>query len=382
MTFEKNEIRTGILVLVTVGILVAAVLFLGVPGLFRKQKNYSIFFDNASGVKPGAQVLLAGRKIGTVATIVTPVPKNLRPQENPDYEVLIKVAVDADAQVFRDANARMSQLGLLGEQVIDFVGGNPGTGPADPGYTFIGSRAPDFSESIPRIIRILEPVTATATLTLDDLRKTIASLNTFFDKQGELNGALAQIKTVGANFSQITDKENGSLTKTLNNVQVLTAGLSDKNGNLQQAIANFQKTTAALNKDNNIDKILANFQQASARLDNTTKQANALVAALTPSFTASATNFKQMTDTLKREPWRIIWKGSVKEYPDPTTTVTQVPPGQGGPATLVTRQSERGGTATARTNRAGNNRSVPDANGGGEEDEDLRAPNPARRRRR
>ncbi len=375
MTFEKSEIRTGILVLVTVGVLIAATLLLGVPGLFHKQKGYSIFFDNASGVKPGAPVLLAGRKVGTVAAIVTPLPKVLRPREHPDYEVRVDVKLDAEAQIFRDATPRMSQLGLLGEQIIDFIEGNPDTGLADAGTVFTGTRSPDFSESLPRIIRIVEPVAATATLTLDDLRKTVAKLDVFFDKQGELNGALAQIKTVGANFSAITDKDNGSLTKTLANVQALTAGLSDKNGSLQQALANFEKTSAALNKDGNINRILASFQQASARLESTTKQANALVAAITPQFTASATNFQQMTDTLKREPWRIVWKGSVKQYPDPTTTITRVPAGQGGPATLVTRQ--RGSTAGGSQIRA-----VNDVVAGQEEDEDLRAPNPATRRKR
>lgn len=370
MTFEKSEVRTGILVLFTVGALVLATLLLGIPGLFHKQKEYSIFFDNAAGVKPGAQVLLAGRKVGNVTAIVTPVPKVLRPREHPDYEVRVVVRIDADAQVFRDATARMSQLGLLGEQIIDFIEGNPDTGLADNGTIFTGSRSPDFSESLPRIIRIVEPVAATATLTLDDLRKTIANLDTFFDKQGELNTALGQIKTVGGNFAAITDKDHGSLTKTLANVQALTATLTDKNGNLQRALANFEQTSATLNKDHNLDKILASFQQASTRLENTAKQANALVAAITPQFTASATNFQQMTDTLKREPWRIVWKGSVKDYPDPTTTIVQVPAGQGGPATLVTRQ--RGSTAGP----------ASPATTAGEDGEDLRPPNPGRRRRR
>ena len=277
------------------------------------------------------------------------------------------VKLDDDAQIFRDATPRMSQLGLLGEQVIDFIEGNPDTGLADPGTVFNGTRSPDFAETLPRIIRIVEPVAATATLTLDELRKTIGKLDVFFDKQGELNGALAQIKTIGGNFAAITDKENGSLTKTLANVQVLTAALSDKRGNLQQALANFEQTSAALNKDHHVENILANFQQASARLENTAKQANALVAAITPQFTASATNFQQMTDTLKREPWRIVWKGSSKSYPTDVTTVSRVPAGQGGPATLVTRQ--RGSTARATA-------------GAEEEEEDLRAPNPARRKRR
>lgn len=377
MTFEKNEVRTGFLVLLTLGVLVAAVLLLGAPGLFKKQKELSIFFDNAAGVKPGAQVLLAGRKVGNVTKIETPVAKVLRPTKNPDYEVRLLVRVDRDAKIYRDAVANMHGLGLLGESVVDFVGGNEDSAAGDKniaenGYTFTGTRAPDFSETLPRIIRTLEPVTSTATLTLDDLRKTIASLNVFFDRQGELQGALSQIKQVGANFSQLTSKE-GSVTQTMQNLSALTGGLNDKNGNLQSALANLNRTTAALNKDNNLEKILQNFERASVRLETTTKQANALVAAITPQFTASATNFQQMTDTLKREPWRLVWKGSVKDYPAATTTVATIPASQGGPATLVTRQ--RTGVAATTVSRANHaNAAVAD--------EDLRAPSPKKRRAR
>ena len=346
MTFEKNEVRTGLLVLITLGVLVAVLLLVGAPGLFRKQKNYSIFFDNAAGVKPGASVLLAGRKIGQVITIASPVPRNLRPTKAPESEVRIEVRLAADAKVYRDATARMSQLGLLGEQVIDFIEGNENSGTAESGYTFLGERRPDFSESVPKIIRVLEPVASNATLTLDDLRKTISSLNLFFDKGGELQGALTEIKNVGANLAATTAKE-GSLGKSLDNIQKLTAGLQDEHGALQSALANLRKTTDQLTADGNLQKTLNNFESASSRADRTMKDANALVAGITPTLSQAASNFNEMTDTLKRQPWRLVWPGT-KKYDEGSTTVTKVPAAQGGPATLVTREKRgvRGASTT------------------------------------
>ncbi len=372
MTFEKNEVRTGLLVLSTLGVLVAVLLLVGAPGLFRKQKNYSIFFDNAAGVKPGASVLLAGRKIGQVITIASPVPRNLRPTKAPEAEVRIEVRLVEDAKVYRDATARMSQLGLLGEQVIDFIEGNESSGLAENGYTFLGERRPDFSESIPKVIRVLEPVASNATLTLDDLRKTIASLNLFFDKGGELQGALAEIKNVGANLAATTAKE-GSLGKSLDNIQKLTAGLSDKEGELQVALTNLRRTTEQLTADDNLKKTLENFEAASARANRTMKDANALVAGLTPTLTQAATNFNEMTDTLKRQPWRLVWPGT-KKYAEPSTTITKVPAAQGGPATLVTREnrSARGASTTTvrpkRTSRrkSGDSNTATLARDGGE----------------
>ena len=368
MTFEKNEVRTGLLVFVTLGVLVAVLLLVGAPGLFRKQKNYSIFFDNAAGVKPGASVLLAGRKIGQVTTIASPVPRNLRPTNAPEAEVRIEVRLVQDAKVYRDATARMSQLGLLGEQVIDFIEGNESSGLAESGYTFLGERRPDFSESVPKIIRVLEPVASNATLTLDDLRKTISSLNLFFDKGGELQGALAEIKNVGANLAATTAKD-GSLGKSLDNIQKLTAGLQDEHGELQTALSNLRKTTEQLTADGNLKKTLDNFETASSRANRTMKDANALVAGITPTLSQAATNFNQMTDTLKRQPWRLVWP-TTKKYQEPTTTIAKVPREQGGPATIVTREQRgaRGASTTTVRPKSKSRRSATTSTAASEEE--------------
>ena len=66
MQILRNEIRTGILVILTIGLTVGIVLYLSAPGLFRPVAHYRVFFDDAAAIKPGASVLLAGRKIGTV----------------------------------------------------------------------------------------------------------------------------------------------------------------------------------------------------------------------------------------------------------------------------------------------------------------------------
>ena len=73
MQILRNEIRTGLMVLLTLGLVVGVVLYISSPGLFRPLKSFRVYFDNAAGIKPGAAVMLAGRKIGTVAEIQSPV---------------------------------------------------------------------------------------------------------------------------------------------------------------------------------------------------------------------------------------------------------------------------------------------------------------------
>src|ERR1700704_6872634 len=98
MQILRNEVRTGLLVILTIGLVVALVLYISSPGLFRPLKTFRVYFDDAAGIKQGAAVMLAGRKIGTVADIQSPVPLNDRPQNKPNYEAMVRVQVAEDSQ--------------------------------------------------------------------------------------------------------------------------------------------------------------------------------------------------------------------------------------------------------------------------------------------
>src|SRR5438067_13189907 len=73
MQLQRNEVLTGLLVVATLAILTGILVLLGAPGLFRPLATYRLYFDNAAGIKLGAPVLLAGRKIGQVQKLYSPV---------------------------------------------------------------------------------------------------------------------------------------------------------------------------------------------------------------------------------------------------------------------------------------------------------------------
>src|SRR5580765_4400356 len=75
MQLQRNEVMTGLLVVGTVAIITAVLILLGAPGLFRPLVTYKIYVDNAAGIKQGAAVMLAGRKIGQVARLYSPVSR-------------------------------------------------------------------------------------------------------------------------------------------------------------------------------------------------------------------------------------------------------------------------------------------------------------------
>jgi len=303
MQLQRNEIMTGVLVVGTVAILAFVLILLGAPGLFRPLVTYKVYFDNASGIKIGAPVMLAGRKIGQVQKLFSPVSPEedrrareiaaaLNPSQpeatptpspgKPVYEVRIDVQVDKKAVVYRDAHARLMQLGLLGDMAIDITQGTESSGRAKDGEVFAGERVPDFSEAAASLLEVIKPVASEATSTLKDLQTTSQNLSRLTDENSELNVALGEFKTFGEHLVDLSAPD-GALSHSLNNIE---------------------KISADLTANNNIAVSLQNFRDSSERLKATMND-------LGP----AGRNIKDFSETVKTQPWRLIWP-STKKYPE------------------------------------------------------------------
>lgn len=307
MQIRREEIRTGLLVVVAVGLLTAVLLALAAPGVFKPVNTYRIFFDNAGGLKQGAPVLLAGRKIGQVTSLISPVPAHDRPEKFPQDEVLVEVRVDRTAKIYREIQVRMLAFTMLSEQVIDFSSGDQDSGLAPNGSYFVGERTKDFGESIAEAVRVVKdvvtPVAAEAQQTMQQLKDTAANLKTMTQPGSNIDQAVVKFRDLGSNLTQITGP-GGSLQRSLGSIETLVG----PDGHLQSALTNVDQITSNLSKNKDIDLTLRNFRQASEQLKGTMNQ-------LSPQLDAAGHNIEQFSDTVKREPWRLIWK-TTKKYPE------------------------------------------------------------------
>ncbi len=339
MQIRRNEVLTGLLVVATLAVLTGILVLLGAPGLFRPLTTYKIYFDNAAGIKQGAPVLLAGRKIGQVANLYSPVSKEEReravdvakslraaeanatpaPEKPPPrYEVRIDVQVDRNALLYRDSKARMVTLGLLGEVAIDFTEGTESSGRARSGEVFAGERVPDFGEAIAGLLDIIAPVATEATATFKQLELTAQNLSHITDETSELNLALGQFKTLGEHLNQLTGPESA----------------------LSSSLSNLKQITNDLTKDNNLAVTLQNFRGSAEKLKST-------LTSLGPPLQESAENLKQATATLKVQPWRLIWP-STKKYPEETESAST---GQNVKAAKSSKSSRASPTPARRASR-------------------------------
>src|SRR6266404_4382845 len=320
MQLQRNEVLTGLLVVGTVAVITATLVLLGAPGFFRPLATYRIYVDNAAGIKQGAVVMLAGRKIGQVQKLYSPVsPEEERraheaaaafhpPEPNatpappgfmPKFEARIDVQVDKNAKVYRDARARLMQLGLLGDMAIDITQGTENSGRAHDGEVFAGERVPDFSEAAAKMLEVIKPVAAEATSTMQQLQTTAQNLNQLTAKNSELDLALTQFKTFGEHL----------------------AGLTAPDSALSISLKNIQKISNDLSANNNLVVTLQNFRDSSEKLKITMSNLEPV-----------GENVKEFSETIKTQPWRLIWP-STKKYPEK--------PERAGDQTITVRKSAR-----------------------------------------
>lgn len=311
MQLRRNEILTGVFVLATLAILTFVLILLGAPGLFRPLATYKIYFDNAAGIKLGAPVLLAGRKIGQVDALYSPVTKqeadrimqaaNAKPPDTPPpptggpkpppppprkFEVRIDVQVEKTAAVYKDARVRLMTLGLLGETAIDFSQGTESGGRAQDGEIFVGDRVPDFSEAIARMLDLIGPVANSATGALKELQSTATNLSKITDENSQMNMAIAQFRTFAENLTNLTGRDS-SLSLSLKHVEEISTQLT---------------------ANDNIKITLQNFRHASEELVSTLDN-------LAPALKTSGKNITDLTATVRSQPWRLIIP-STKKYPE------------------------------------------------------------------
>src|SRR5437870_11473963 len=309
MQLQRNEIMTGLLVIGTIAVVAFLLVLLGAPGLFRPLVTYKIYFDNAAGIKQGAPVMLAGRKIGQVQKLFSPVsPQEEKQAEEADaaihraepnaspsptatpgkprFEVRVDVQVDKSAKVYRDARTRLMQLGLLGDMAIDITQGTEGSGRAKDGESFAGERNPDLGEAAAKMLEIIKPVAAEATSTMKDLQQTAQNLNHITDENSELNQALSQVKLFGEHVADMTAPDS-ALSHSLNNIE---------------------KISTSLTENNNIEITLQNLRTSSEKLKVTIND-------LGP----TGQNIKEFSETIKTQPWRLIWP-STKKSPEKSPT--------------------------------------------------------------
>ena len=299
-TGSRRAVIVGIFIFLGLAIFIITVLTLGSQKkTFGDSVRLKSFFDNVNGLQKGNNIWFSGVKVGTI--------KEITIIGNGKVEVDMNVEDKSAGFIKKDAMAKLSTDGLIGNKIIEIYGGTPQSPRISQGDTLSGEKLLSTdammntlsknNDNILAITNDLKSITGGIAqgkgtigklLTSDDLSDNLnntvltvqrasenlerlsanisnytASLNNKGSFANELvtdtvvfsklRGTMTQLQGVAENAREVIDNLK-TTTATLNN------GLSDKNAPAGMLL-NDEKTA------NGIKATLQNLQSASKKLD-------------------------------------------------------------------------------------------------------------------
>ena len=269
---QWTQLRVGALVLVALAVLVVLIVLMSgsTGGLFARKLVLRSYFENAAGVKDGAEVTLEGVTIGNVTHV------RVIPDRNPTpVEVTMRVGYEFRSKLHTDSTASIAQAGVLGDSYVDISSSHASGPPPENNAELKAAGSP----SIQDVIRTSEDsITQVQTLT-KKIETLIDSLNSNRGTIGQLinDPTLAhKISTIATDLQTITgaiSSGKGSLGKLVNDDTLYERANSavDKLDKITTALNDGKGSAGKFLKDdslyNNLNATVSNTNQLVAEIN-------------------------------------------------------------------------------------------------------------------
>ncbi len=317
-----SELKVGLVVITSVGIIAAAVVSYGyLSELLRPKQSLHALFSDVRGLRTGAPVWLGGVEAGYV--------KKIRfPAKGERVGINVEMVVDSElATLIRsDSTASVRTQGLLGDVYVEVGLGTAAASPLPPNRPLEGVVPVDIKEVI-----------SGSSVTLGELSRALKNVNGMLTKISEGQGSIGRLVTDTALYDQLTqlaaesrsliqqvEKGEGSAGKLLND-PTLYKRLASAADRMDSAAKSFEQlgeelrhgegTVGKLASDplvyNNmvsstakLDRLLGKVEAGegvAGQLMTNQQMATDLTSAITE-FKSASTAFRELVDDVKKNP--------------------------------------------------------------------------------
>ncbi|HEU0126176.1 MlaD family protein [Flavobacterium sp.] len=244
-----REIKTAILVIVSILLFIWGYSFLKGRDLFTNYKTLYVQYDNVEDLSASAPVTLNGLAIGKVSKITI---------DEVTGKLLVELQLKTDFPISKTSTASLYSPSLIGGKQIKIVPNMADKDLAEDGQTLVSSVELGLTESLGGKIEPIQQKLDKMLLNIDVL---VTGLNNTLDKptQENLKKTIAELSQTMAQFH----KASGSLNSILDTNKGQINGVVT---NFSKMSSNFNKISDSLNKAD-LGKTVRNLNQALAKVD-------------------------------------------------------------------------------------------------------------------
>jgi len=193
----KRELKVGLFLGIALFIMATVVFIVGDLSVLFRKGGYVLYadFETAAGLEKRTVVKMAGVSVGYVREIRL---KGVRAE--------LAFNIDSGVEIYKDSEATMASLGLLGEKYIEII---PGEGPeiCQPGDT-IGSIAPVSFDQLGGMLVSIG----------DEIKEVSISLREMIggeEPRGNFREALRNVSDLTRDLREFTQTNKSALTRSI-----------------------------------------------------------------------------------------------------------------------------------------------------------------------
>lgn len=263
----SNEVKVGILVIVSLAVLILGFNFLRGKGVFNSDVVYHTYYENVSGLQEAASVKLHGFKVGKVSDI----------KLEADRRVRVEFLLSKDVTLYEGVKVQMTTDNLLaGTKGLSLIF------PETTGTLALkeGAFIPTVSDAdlFSNITENISPLLGTANKAVSSIDSILLSLNAIVseDAKKHINQSLTYLEQTMADMAKLANalnKQTNNIAGVLDNANNITHNLSKSNEDISQTLGNLNNFTGKL-KDAPLDEAITDLQKTIANLNDVIKQAN------------------------------------------------------------------------------------------------------------
>jgi phospholipid/cholesterol/gamma-HCH transport system substrate-binding protein len=227
----SNETKVGILAIISITLLILGFNFLKGKDVFNKQQRLYAVFTNLGSLAKSNEVRINGLPVGIVYDYVEK-DKNLS-------GIVVTINMKRDVNI-PDNSVATIESELIGSSYINITFGNS--------ENFLKNKdtvKTDLAASLLSDVKAqLNPTLSKTRDAIDSLKAVLGSTNKFLNSQlkGGLLSILQNLETSTASLKVLLDTKDGPLSKSLDNVESVSANLRRNNDSITETISAIRRT--------------------------------------------------------------------------------------------------------------------------------------------
>ena len=252
---NKNEIKTGILVVIGIGLFIFGFSYLKSNDIFVVDRTFYAVYDDVEGVVNGTPVTVNGFPVGSIQDISFLKNNNL----------LVKFRVENDLTFSINSIAQIYETGLIGGKALAIIPANDNSRIAVSKDTLKSSVAPGLTELVNDKLTPLQENIEAMILSANEV---LGKVSLIFDDSTRTN-----LKTSVSDFTEtIRDlKETSAMIKSV--IKSNKLNIDQTIDNVLDISTNFSEISKTINQSE-LDLIISNFKNSSDDLALILKKVN------------------------------------------------------------------------------------------------------------